>query len=370
MRHPLNATLSVYLDLVRFTAALAVFLEHANFDRVSGGLPVLWRLADHGSDAVMVFFVLSGFVIAHVAEHKEHSGREYLLARLARLWSVALPALLITAVVDPIGAAVWPAVYDGWWYQADHPAWRLAANAFFVNELWFSSIRPLSNGPFWSLGYEFVYYLLFAAAHYLQGWRRAAAMALVIVAAGPKIMVLAPVWWLGVWAYRTTLPQRLSAAAGVAWMVLPVIAFFALQRAGLLALLDTQVGRWLGEPFTTEALHRSQAFLSSTVVGVLVTVHFVGARALSLHWNDPFGRLAPMIRRWAALTFPLYLLHYPLLHLLAAIGWRIGLGRAQAPVVAMGTLCIAGLIGPWCERQKAPLRRWLGERTGLASSMG
>ena len=53
----------------------------------------------------MVFFVLSGFVIAYVSEQKEHTLREYSISRLARLWSVAVPALILTIALDQLGRA-------------------------------------------------------------------------------------------------------------------------------------------------------------------------------------------------------------------------------------------------------------------------
>jgi peptidoglycan/LPS O-acetylase OafA/YrhL len=50
--------LSLYLDALRFGAALTVFLSHYGTGRISGGL--FWHLADYGRSAVLVFFVLSG----------------------------------------------------------------------------------------------------------------------------------------------------------------------------------------------------------------------------------------------------------------------------------------------------------------------
>ncbi len=60
----MNRPTSIYLDLIRFCAAAIVFIVHANYDRFTGGgLPLLWRLQDLGNDAVMVFFVLSGYML-------------------------------------------------------------------------------------------------------------------------------------------------------------------------------------------------------------------------------------------------------------------------------------------------------------------
>src|SRR4030095_922972 len=55
--------LSLYLDVVRVSAALAVVVTHLAYPELSGGMLAPWRLV--GNDAVMVFFVLSGFVIAY-----------------------------------------------------------------------------------------------------------------------------------------------------------------------------------------------------------------------------------------------------------------------------------------------------------------
>src|ERR1700712_2326164 len=66
---------SIYLDLVRSLAAFAVVIDHAPtvFD-----LPNIPRW---GHQAVMVFFVLSGYVICHVADTRETTLRVFLVAR-------------------------------------------------------------------------------------------------------------------------------------------------------------------------------------------------------------------------------------------------------------------------------------------------
>ena len=84
---------------------------------------MLWRLGNLGNDAVMVFFVLSGFVIAYVADKKERTPRDYFVSRFARLYSVVVPALLLTAIADFLGSHidynVYHTFYD-WTFQPDH----------------------------------------------------------------------------------------------------------------------------------------------------------------------------------------------------------------------------------------------------------
>jgi peptidoglycan/LPS O-acetylase OafA/YrhL len=66
-----------------------VFASHFATRRISGGL--FWQFADYGRTAVLVFFVLSGFVIAWVTDTREHTLVEYGLSRVARLYSVVIP---------------------------------------------------------------------------------------------------------------------------------------------------------------------------------------------------------------------------------------------------------------------------------------
>lgn len=65
----MTSEVSIYLDAIRFTAAMVVFLGHVSGQRLTGGL--LWQVGRYMDDAVIVFFVLSGFVIAHVASERE-----------------------------------------------------------------------------------------------------------------------------------------------------------------------------------------------------------------------------------------------------------------------------------------------------------
>jgi len=140
--------LSAYLDLLRLGAALAVFISHVSWRQLSGGF--LWQLRFIGHDAVMTFFVLSGFVIQYAVATKEKTLREYEIARLARLYSVVLPALILTFLLDRVGIAHHPASYA--LSAESDPLFRITAGAVFLSQSWWN-IAVLSNIPFWSLQY-------------------------------------------------------------------------------------------------------------------------------------------------------------------------------------------------------------------------
>jgi peptidoglycan/LPS O-acetylase OafA/YrhL len=91
----MNKQFSIYLDLIRFTAALFVFISHV--PRFSGSW--LWQLTGFGHEAVVIFFVLSGFVISYVVFDKNESPQKYITNRLSRIYSVSIPAILLTVTL-------------------------------------------------------------------------------------------------------------------------------------------------------------------------------------------------------------------------------------------------------------------------------
>ena len=165
----MNKGVSLYLDVARFSAAMVVFLGHASGQLFTGGL--FWQLGDYMRVAVIVFFVLSGYVIAHVLQDRESTVREYATARISRLYSIASPALLLTAICDFIGLRIDPALYyEGpWGYPEGNQAWNYLASFFFVNRFWDLRLDPGINVPFWSLSFEAVYYVAAALLVFAKG---------------------------------------------------------------------------------------------------------------------------------------------------------------------------------------------------------
>ena len=89
---------SIYLNAVRFFAALVVFLGHTSGRRFTDGF--LWAFGEYMDVAVIIFFVLSGYVIAYVTDNRERSLDDYAINRVARILSVAMPALIETCLRD------------------------------------------------------------------------------------------------------------------------------------------------------------------------------------------------------------------------------------------------------------------------------
>lgn len=309
----MNKSVSIYLDLVRFCAALAVFLSHFAFTRLTGGAYHWFREINFGSDAVIVFFVLSGFVIAYVADTREKDLSDYTVSRLSRLYSVVLPALILTFLLDKWGSTIDPVAYDGWWYADDKPALRFFANLFYLNELWFYGIKPYTNSAFWSLGYEFWYYVLFAAAFYFKGKLRIVLIVLILLITGPKIMILFPIWLMGVWVYFFNRRHTVSELTGWVLFLLPFFAYYWIKVTDLDHNLLTMTKELMGADFVQYQMWHSDEFVISYIYGILIAMNFIGIHAISGRVERPLTLFEHPIRFWAGLTFSMYLFHYPLL---------------------------------------------------------
>lgn len=348
----MNRATSIYLDFVRFFAALIVFFTHASYARLGGQqfIPFTW----FSLEAVMTFFVLSGFVIAFVSENKDSELYSFFLSRASRLYSVVLPAILVTVVVDAIGSRLDPTLYDGWWYAGSNPIFRVVTSLTFSNELWGWSVRPFTNGPFWSVGYEAWYYIFFACAAYFSGRRRVLLMVAALVVMGPKILLLLPVWLTGVAAYRVAARWNLGPAMGGALFAASLLLALLYWKLQVRSEAFAMVAGVVGERRLFQVLHQSRDFVASWLFGVVVALNFVGFSAVSTWVEAPLRRIERPIRFLASFTFSLYLLHYPLLHFYYALTHRTYPGMVL-------TLLTIFAIGAVTERKKHLFKRWIDQ---------
>lgn len=346
----MNRGLSLYLDVLRFGAALVVLVTHLAYSELSGGMLAYWRFV--GNDAVMVFFVLSGFVIAHVANTREHTLGEYATSRLARLWSVAVPALIITLLLDAWGARLDPAYYSQWWNANADPLWRSLRALSFTGQLWFDNVRIFSNGPWWSLGYEAVYYAIFAALFYLAGARKWLVAGALMVIAGPKVLVLLPIWWLGVWTWKRTRRAPLPADKAALAFFGSLLAYGIFRWSFVPLFLKGATYHVLGIAETAHYLAFSDEFLASYIIGPLVALHILGAHGLGVHLARYLERWQKPIRWTAQSTFALYLLHYPMLRFADAAFRHDETNAWHVAALGIGVAGACVLIGPAIEQTK------------------
>jgi peptidoglycan/LPS O-acetylase OafA/YrhL len=331
-------------------AAFAVFVSHGYAQMISGG--VLWQLDPYGPEAVTVFFVLSGFVIAHVTVARESTFREYAVARAARIYSVVLPALILTAVADYLGRSVNTSFYSAYLhYDTSGQVWRFLASGFFLNELWTLHFTPGSNVPYWSLGYEVWYYIIFSAAIFLRGRARILMLSALLLTVGPGICVMLPLWLLGVGAFWLCSKDALAPRSGAVLFVSSIGAWAAYEAVAW------HSGRWLiTNPQYLSVFKRSE-LPQDFLVAIAFAGSLVGFNALSKPL-EPYTRGSWAALRWlAGGTFSLYLFHDPLLRFFAAINPYAPRSWAGHTLVLGGTLTCVFLVAEFTERKKGAWRR-------------
>ena len=351
----MNRPFSVYLDLVRFAAACLVYVWHSNMRMlVEDVLPA----SRYGHSSVIVFFVLSGFVIAYVTDTKERTWVAYGASRLSRVYSVVLPTLVLTPLLDAAGRAILPAMYD---YPWDRHVLRLLGCGLMMNESWWVSITFFSNVPYWSIAFEFWYYAIFAIATFVPGpwlgWRGAAVLAACVLV-GPKIVLLAPVWWAGVLLYRWDWPQRRSLAFSWAMFVVSSAGIVLTHAVGVYEMTADWTRDWVGEARFKELTFARYA-IGDYLLGLLVFCNFAAMRNVA-HQVAPLLLTVERPVKWlAGYTFTLYLLHQPLFLFWAAVlrGDPSGYGYWWA-VTGLTALSVVG-VGAVTEHRRQGLRQAL-----------
>jgi len=156
------------LDSLRGLAAMIVCLHHLLF--INNGYfeahkgerwcDVLLKISELNKEAVLFFFVLSGFSIGLSLKNKQPDSpdtiNEYIYRRFKRILPVYLIALLFTLIS---GVAMHQV------HLPNYGAWNLLGNLLFlqtadiIESSWF--IPYGFNGPLWSLSFEFFFYCFF-----------------------------------------------------------------------------------------------------------------------------------------------------------------------------------------------------------------
>lgn len=304
---------SNFLDLVRSCAALSVALHHFARPELSGNFLQGFKF---GHEGVVVFFVLSGYVISYVHGLRESSAGEFVARRAARLLSVLPVAIVVSVCCDLFVRAVGARPGE---FGSDLRSGEYFANSclslVFLNYSWGDKLFVGNNGVLWSVACEWWYYLGFAAVRFMKPATATAAIVLMACIVGPPVAVLAPVWILGCAAFsfsRMSLRfERHVPAAAFALSAALIIAFLAFDLGGSL-----HIKRILGIPLRT-----SENFLADWLLGCLVATNLASASLLCQNGAAPFARLFRSFgwtRHPAGISYTLYCIHLPIFYLLGS----------------------------------------------------
>ncbi|WP_457128598.1 acyltransferase family protein [Mucilaginibacter sp. HD30] len=344
----ISGSSSIFLDVLRISAALVVLVVHA-FNKwfLTKAYRSEWP-GEPSHVAVIVFFVLSGYVIGHTTVSKNRGAMQYAQARLSRLCSVVVPAIVITACVHVIVTTVNPEVLLQ--YSRGSSALRYILSSFYLNELWLYSAAPPLNGSLWSLSFEFWYYTIFGLWFFRKpGKTSIMILTLAIIIVGPKIILMMPIWVMGYLAYRLPTP---NVSRRMAWCIVALAFLIGGIVAAFLPPLPYVIH--------LKPLYYANQFFTDWVIGI-----FVATALWALpngNSTQPVSKRANVCRKIADLTFPLYVLHFPLIVL-----WRATIGIdygnfGQLCVAIIFVLITASIIGYFLEKQRplwSRLFKWL-----------
>jgi len=369
---------SVTLDLVRGVAAIAVTIGHVRglffqdyLTIVSPGVGIkfLYAATGLGHEAVIVFFVLSGFFIgASVLKSvgaRRWSWGSYLTQRLVRLWIVLLPALALGAAFDwagmnsPQSGSTYfsPVRYlSSVSFASRFTLRNFTGNLFFLQGIFADPFG--SNGPLWSLSYEFWYYMIFPALVLLfipnvSITERAAllvAAAAMLWLVGPAISIYFLIWLAGaaVYAISVKLPaihgaQRIARQT-VGWLVL---------FGGLVWIRSGSIRAGLTADFIVAGS------FSAWMFAILIS----GGR-------EPNPVTGAVAKTLSGFSYTLYLIHFPMLAFLRtrfdpAGNWPPDVRHfSLAILLALAALALAYCIAFFTELRTATVRKriegWIG----------
>lgn len=370
---PINPAASAWLDWIRALAAFAVFAGHLssycleNYSSQTGHVGVAMRafyfMTGLGHPAVIVFFVLSGYLVGGsvLNEFLKTGGlrfKNYLVARVARIHSVLIPALVLGLAADWAGMRL---IHATTVYEQAHFCYVLSWNVgdqlnpetFLANVACLQTVlKPVfgSNGPLWSLANEFWYYFLFPALLLVvwprtAGWRRVAAAMFSIVLLwllGANIDVYFLFWLAGVVIRlipeRRVMPSWLALLAFVGTLAWSRFRLFHLGAAGM-----------------------------DGIVTVGFSLLLLSATQRPVPMRDWLAKLG---KELASSSYTLYACHFPLAVLLSAMFmevWHTNMpGRIQelqSWLIYFGfILCLGGFcfgLSLLTERKHHQLKKWL-----------
>ena len=348
------------LDALRGMLAVYVLLGHCRWLLWTGhgawmaqphetwAVPIVFAsgLLRYGREAVIVFFVLSGFFI-HLRNAEAARGGElapqvtsrYLVRRAHRLLPPYAFALLVTVACDAIGYAWFP------WLYAANTGDGLLDQTFARSGYSWPSVGPAlwllpssmgfhfgSNGPLWSLAFEVLYYLAYPLWFGLR--RRSAVAAFGVL----------PVVCLAIGLWPASPFPAVVAAYYPAWLT----GAFLAERLGAASFAP----RWRWSAAAVFAAGAWVHFAAPRVaIAAAAAILFGGAAVLLAATVPPDWRWPRWQRAWqylGARSYTIYVVHFPFLALLSAWwlqahgtrpahGWFAVAGAAAA--IAFGCVC-------------------------------
>ncbi|MER8766670.1 MULTISPECIES: acyltransferase [unclassified Mesorhizobium] len=305
---------NIWFDWLRFLAALAVvlthtrtrlFVEYSELEASSRTIfTTLWySLTRQGHEAVLVFFVLSGFLVGGPAIRralsKDFKPLDYALDRCVRILVPLVPAIMLTGFVAA-------------WIGLPMEVFNIAGTLLSLQGVVVPV--PEANYALWSLSYEVWFYVLGGAIAYAISHRAGLAlwpllvMAVAIAVLSQLKILYTFIWFAGAAAFvfRSSIPRPVILIGGAVLAFLGT-ATYQLTKPNTL-IEDATAGIGFG-------IVAGEILLSIGVALFLSSLSSVRTRFDSnriIRWGRPL----------AGFSYSLYLIHLPVLKLQPIVDWK------------------------------------------------
>lgn len=224
------------LEAMRGFAAFYVLMHHTMpYDLFIGGFKVS-RLFYFGQEAVMLFFLVSGFVINYSFQvGKDKTFPTYFSKRFLRIFSPLILVYLACYLAEAYKAGTF----------IDPQLGALGLNILMLQDLGWAAPNTIvdgymNNGPLWSLSYEWWFYMLFfPIATRIPQLRHqnllvfgvalvAAAIYAVYPTFLPRLLMYMSIWWVGVHLSNLYLKHGLISLSDIAKPALALVGIMSI----------------------------------------------------------------------------------------------------------------------------------------------
>ena len=340
------------LEMVRGFAALYVFAGHLILIRFAIKHGLLGFLFRFGQDAVILFFLLSGFVVYYSCEkYADTTFSAYFARRARRIFPIFLLALGLTFVCS---------TWLGNTPIADIHFSELVGNLCMLQD--FAEAKPgvwispfCGNLALWSLSYEWWFYMLFFPIYRficpslrLHAVAGISMIGLVTFSYMPNqaslFLMYFILWWTGAELARTFLDRRVVSISSQVRSLVYLVLFCGMLAIPLYRSFVQGETLSLGVHPILELRHFGACL--AFVAGGLVWARFRWVAFTAI-----FGRFT----KFASISYALYVFHMPL----AVTG--VYLSFIPSVVIrTIGYVAVTILVAGWAE---GPYQRWINRVT-------
>jgi peptidoglycan/LPS O-acetylase OafA/YrhL len=288
------------LEAVRGGAALYVFIGHfvlMTFIDRTNKVSILFKF---GQEAVILFFLMSGFVIQFSYAKKQIPFSEYFKKRFLRIYPLFLLSIFMVFIHN---------IFSG----SPLELRTILGNLFMLQDV--ETIKPgtivttYGNSALWSLSYEWWFYMLFIP---ISNFKNKNLIVIFIVAISSILYYIYPVqllrwlmyfgiWWSGVLLANFYLSNQLNLKNVFNKIIVQILFFPTL-------LLFSKT---LNEPFVSIGIYPTLEIrhFVSAILFLLIAILWKHLNWLGYAFFKPLERIAPF-------SYGLYVLHLPIIMIL------------------------------------------------------